>query len=326
MNNKKYLLPAFAAVFALMFAAATPYVIAEPGQGKDWDRDYTHDYPKKDIRKDMAEKLNLYCEMSSEEQIELIEKYNKTEEMVSKMNEYCSLDEEGRQAFIEEHKEQYKRHHADKMGDKYSKHHHMIVEIDDFTGTIKVPDMSEVEDKKAVHQELKEKVTVKLSKAAAAAEEKLAGLDVIKGSIGMVVNEDGIKSVAWILVAKNMDDADPDKMSKTIFVVDATNVDNTAQVTKEYDHSKMDKRYSHGEGYKHDISDSDKIENKIAKIEQKLNEGNLSPEQTENKVQFVYLLRQLQTAIAEGDNEQADSLRDQLQEIRNKMIDLKKFK
>ena len=47
MNNKKYVLPAFAAVFALMFAAATPYVIAEPDQEKDWDRNYAHDYSKK---------------------------------------------------------------------------------------------------------------------------------------------------------------------------------------------------------------------------------------------------------------------------------------
>ena len=324
-TNTKYALPVFAAVFALMFAAATPYVIAEPGQGKDWDRDGTHDYSKKDIRKEMAEKLNQYCEMSSEEQAELIEKYNKTEEMVAKMNEYCSLDEEGRQAFIEEHKEQYKKHHPDKMGDKHKKHHHMIVKVDGFTGAIMVPDMSEVEDKKAVHKELKEQVTVKLSEAAAA---ENAGLDVMKGSIGMTINEDGVKSVAWILVSMNMDDSD--KISKTIFVVDAADVANTAQTTKEYDHSMMymkykDKKYSH-EGYENKQSDPEKIQDKITKIEQKLAivTGNVDLDAT--KAQFVELLKQLQEAISEGDDTQADSLREQLRDIRNQMIDLKKFR
>ena len=64
------MLPAFVAVFALMFAvAATPYVIAEPGQEKQWSDgssgDGTYDHSaKKDIKQDMAEKLNSYCEMS----------------------------------------------------------------------------------------------------------------------------------------------------------------------------------------------------------------------------------------------------------------------
>ena len=325
MNTKtKYALPVFAAVFALMFAAATPYVIAEPSQGKDWDRDDTHDYSKKDIRKEMAEKLNRYCEMSSAEQAELVEKYNKTEEKVAKMNEYCSLDDEGRQAFIEEHKEQYKKHHADKTGDKHKKHHHMIVKVDGFTGAIMVPDMSEVEDKMAVHKELKDQVTVKLSEAAATAED--AGLDVMKGSIGMAVNEDGVKSVAWILVSMNIDDSD--KMSKTIFVVDAADVTNTAQTTKEYDHSmKDDNRYQHEtKGYANTLSDPEKIENKITKIEQKLATGTGNADVDAAKAQFLDLLKQLQEAVANGDDVQADSLREQLKDIRNQMIDLKKFR
>ena len=252
----------------------------------------------------------------------LIEKYNKTEEMVAKMNEYCSLDEAGKQAFIEEHKEQYMKHHADKMGDKYNKHHQIMVKVEGFVGAIPVPDMSEVEDKKAVYEELKSQVAVKLSEAAAAAED--AGLDITKGELGKAVNENGKKFIVWKLIEKNKD-ADSDTVTKTILVIDAADITNTAIVTKEYDHSMKDDRYSNKD-HKNTLSDPDKIENKIAKIEQKINEGNLSPEQAENKVQFVYLLRQLQTAISEGNDAEADSLREQLQELRNQMIDLKKFK
>ena len=46
----------------------------------------------------------------ADEQAAMIAEHNKTEEMVAKMNEYCSLDEAGKQAFIEEHKDEYKKH------------------------------------------------------------------------------------------------------------------------------------------------------------------------------------------------------------------------
>ena len=62
-------------------------------------------------------------------------------------------------------------------------------------------------------------------------------------------------------------------------------------------------RYS-GKDYKNTLSDPQEIESKIAKIEQKINDRILSSEQAESKVQFVYLLRQLQTAISE-DNDAA---------------------
>ena len=337
MNTKtRYVLPLFAAVFALMFAAATPYVIAEPGQEKDWsDGNSANDYPKKDIRQDMAEKLNAYCQMSPQEQAELIEEHNKTKEMVAKMNEYCSLDEAGKQAFIDEHKDQYRKHLGDKMRDDYKKHH-MKVKVEGFTGLIQVPDMSEIEDKMVAHDAIKEQVTVKLSQAASVAEG--AGLDVMKGSIGMVVNEDGVKSVAWRLVAMNDMDNDNDvdsdkKMSKTIFVVDAADITNTAQTTKEFDHSQMmtkqkeDKRYSsHGTGYNNEntLSSPEQIQNKIEKIEDKIAKGTGNADMDALKTQFVDLLKQLQTAITNGDDTQADSLREQLQDLRNQMTDMKR--
>jgi len=324
MNSKTkyYALPVFAAVFALMFAAATPYVTAEPGQQKDWADS------KKDIRQDMAEKLNTYCQMTSEEQAALIAKHSKSEEMVAKMNEYCSLDDAARQAFIDEHKDQYRKHSEDKMRHDYKKHHPMTVKVEDFTGKIKAPEMSEIADIKSAHEEIKSQVNVKLSQAAVKAED--AGLDIMKGSIGMVINKDGVKSVAWILVAMNTDDnADSEKISKTIFVVDAADIDNTAQITKEIDHSMTkynDKRYdSHKDKYDN-ISDPEKIQNKIAKIEEKIATGTGNADVDATKTKFLEVLKQLQDAITNGNNAQADSLREQLKDLRNQISDMKKFR
>ena len=336
MNTKvKYVLPAFAAVFALMFVAATPYVIAEPGQEKQWaegsiggDGAYDHS-AKKNIKQDMAEKLNSYCKMSADEQTALIVEYNKTEEMVVKMNEYCSLDEAGKQAFIEEHRDEYKKH--SEYNTKYdSKKHHMTIKVEGFTGAIPIPEMTKETDMKAVHEDLKSKVIVKFSEAAALAED--AGLDVMKGSIGMAVNENGDKFVVWTLAEMNMES---ETMSTTVFVVDAADATNTAQVTKEFDHSMMmaegkDKRYSHdkqqqGGNYEKTLSDPAQIENKIAKIEKKLSDqgtGNVTKDDL--KSQFLEILKQLQNAIADGDDAQADSLREQLNDLRNQMGDMKR--
>ena len=336
------MLPAFAAVFTLMFVAATPYVIAEPGQEKQWaegssgDGAYDHS-AKKDIKQDMAEKLNSYCEMSADEQAALIAEHNKTEEKVAKMNEYCSLDDAGKQAFIEEHRDEYKKHSDDKMRHDYSKkQHHMTIKVEGFTGAIVIPEMTEDTDMKALHEDLKSQVTVKFSEAAALAED--AGLDVMKGSIGMAVNENGDKFVVWMLAEMNMDNSsESDTMSANIFVVDAADATNTAQVTKEFDHSMMmaeskDKRYSHdkqqqqGANYEKTLSDPEQIENKIAKIEEKLSDGGTGNATTDDlKSQFLDVLKQLQTAIANGDNAQADSLREQLNDLRSQMTDVRKL-
>jgi len=90
---RKYIITAFVAAFALTFALATPYVMAEMGEKKHGD---------------MIEKMNAYCDMSPEEQAEAIAKHHKSDEMVAKMNEYCSLDEEGQKAMIAEYKEKFK--------------------------------------------------------------------------------------------------------------------------------------------------------------------------------------------------------------------------
>jgi len=102
MNGKiKFMIPAFAAVFALMFIVVTPYVMADMGEKR-------HDH--------MIKKINAYCDMSSEEQAKVIAKHNKSDEMVSKINEYCSLDEEGRQTMIAEFKAKFS-HMKDKFAE-----------------------------------------------------------------------------------------------------------------------------------------------------------------------------------------------------------------
>ena len=197
---------------------------------------------------------------------------------------------------------------------------HMAIIIEGFRGSIEVPDMSEIEDKRGSYETLKEQVTVNFSEAAFAAEN--AGLDVTKGELGKIVNENGEKFVVWKLIEKNKGLG---TITKTIFVIDAADITNTATITKEYDPSVRYERH-YDKDHANTLSDPEKIESKIAMIEQKINGGTLSPEQIENKVQYVFLLRQLQNAIVNDDDVQTDSIREQLQELCNQMIDLKEIK
>ena len=242
-TQKRFILPAFAAVFALMFVVATPFVMAEPGE-RSWGDD-------KNMWKDAA------------------------------------------------------KHHKK----------HMTIEVEGFTGSIPIPEDLARES----HQELKDQVTVSLSEAA-------AGLDVMKGSIGMAVNENGEKFVVWKLVSMDIPDEETDTKIATIYIVDAADASNTATVTKEFDLSMKNRMHGNygADGAK--LSDPERLESKIQKLEQKLNEGTGDSESDQLKIEFIYVLRQLQTAIADGDDAQADSLREQLKELRNQMIDLKKFK
>ena len=326
-NTKKYVFPAFIAIFALMLVAATPYVIAESNEEESWTYGgNAYDHTKKGIKVDMTKQLNNYCEMSSDDQTALIEKHSKTDEMVAKMDEYCSLDKAGKQAFIEEHKDEYRISLEEKMNhEDYLNKHPMIVEVEGFMGAIIIPELSEETDMKAAHDALRAQVTVKLSEAADAAEN--SGLDVMQGSIGMTVNEYGDKSLAWILTAMNMDS---EKMSTTMFIVDAVNITNTAQVTKEFDHSMMmkDNEYLHDKqsNYAKTLSDPEQIQNEVAKIEEKLSKGaTMAKATTDNlKSQFLDLLKQLQMAIADDDDVQADSIREQLSDLRKQMTGMKR--
>ena len=88
-------------VFSLiMFTGVTAGTAVAYAESDDNDHD---DY-------DMGDMLDRYCEMSPEDQTAFLEKYPMASDHQDKMTEYCLLDENGREAFIEEHKDEYKKH------------------------------------------------------------------------------------------------------------------------------------------------------------------------------------------------------------------------
>jgi hypothetical protein len=105
-----------------------------------------------------------------------------------------------------------------KMGAKFHKHH--AIQVDGFVGSIPITEDTD-------RATLKDQVTVSLSEAS-------EGLDVQMAKLGKVTNEDGDKFLAWTLFS--MDKADSDTITITIHVVDAGNAENTAQITKQFDH------------------------------------------------------------------------------------------
>lgn len=230
MNTKtRYMLPAFAAVFALMFVAATPYVIAEPGVEKDaW-----HD-GQKNMWKDGA------------------------------------------------------KHHK----------RHMVIEVEGFVGSILVPEDINREDYKA----LKDQVTVSLSEAA-------DDLDVMKGSIGIAVNENGERFVVWKLVSID-ENNDSDTMTATIYVIDAADATNTTTVIKEFDPS---------------MKDGERYEKKIERLEQKLAEPTGDAELDAVRAQFLTLIQELREAHENEDSDRAQEIRDELKELRSQLGDMRKF-
>ena len=123
------------------------------------------------------------------------------------------------------------------MGHK-NKKMHRVIEVAGFVGSIEVTEDSD-------RQALKEQVTVKLSEAATAAEN--AGLDVKKGKIGVVTNENDDQYLAWTLIEVEKD-LEAETGTITVYVVDAVNSSNTATFTEEIDFSERDgKRGYNGE-------------------------------------------------------------------------------
>ena len=104
-----------------------------------------------------------------------------------------------------------------KMG-KFHKHH--AIQVDGFVGSIPITADTD-------RATLKDLVTVSLSEAS-------QGLNVHMAKLGKVTNENGEKFLAWTLASV---DKNEDTITFTIHVVDAGDADNTAQITKEFDHS-----------------------------------------------------------------------------------------
>lgn len=116
------------------------------------------------------------------------------------------------------------------MKDITKYHKHPAIQVEGFVGTIPIT-------KDTDKSSLKEQITVSLSDAA-------QGLDAKRASIGIVSNEDGDKFLAWTLMSM---EKNSDAITITIHVVDAGDVENKAQITKEFDLSKIkDRMYANG--------------------------------------------------------------------------------
>jgi len=107
-----------------------------------------------------------------------------------------------------------------------AKHHKHTIQVDGFVGSIPIT-------KDTDKASLKEQITVSLSEAA-------EGLDVYKGKIGIAANENGDKFLVWKLISMEKSE-DSTGMTITVHVVDAGNVENRAQMVKEFDLSAKEK-------------------------------------------------------------------------------------
>ena len=118
---------------------------------------------------------------------------------------------------------------AFKEGHNAYKMHKMPIQVEGFVGSIEITEDSD-------RATLREQVTVSLSEAA-------EGLDVQKAKLGAIVNENDDKYLVWKLVSIEKD-LESETKTRTIYIVDAADADNTATVIKEFDHSMKDKRYN----------------------------------------------------------------------------------
>ena len=167
------------------------------------------------------------------------------------------------------------------------KHHRgpFALTADGFIGTIQIP---EDVDREAL-KNLKDQISVSLVEAATAAEN--AGVtDVINANLGMVQNEKGEKFVAWILAGVTVGD---ETVTKNIFVVDAGNSSNTAQVEDQFDPTMNKEKFSEHHFFK-------------------ANYGNLDEE---TKAELKSAFQDLRDAKQSGDQEQIDQAKQALKSL-----------
>jgi hypothetical protein len=120
---------------------------------------------------------------------------------------------------------------ADKGVWNGGKHHpHMAIQVDKvLEWTVPIP----ADFTKDTMKDLKNDITVSLVDAATAA--KNAGVtDVMMANIGIINDQADNKFVAWILSSMDVNE-ESETVTANIFLVDAGNVANTAQVTKEFE-------------------------------------------------------------------------------------------
>jgi len=177
----------------------------------------------------------------------------------------------------------------------------MPIQVEGFTGSIPITEDSD-------RKEIKSQITVSLSDAA-------AGLDVDKGHLGVVVNENDDKFLVWIL-ANVEKDSESETAIATIYVVDAGNPSNTATITKEIDPSE---RTHDGERARN----GDGMANKIERLEEKFSEPTGNEELDDLHTQFLEKIQELKEAHEEGNSDRVQELRKELKDLREQLIDLR---
>ena len=194
---------------------------------------------------------------------------------------------------------------GERMHEKWSgqKQHkmHKAIEVEGFVGSIQITEDS---DKQA----LKDQVTVSLSEAA-------EGLDVMGGKIGVAINENGDKYLTWTLKSIEKD-SESETVTATIYVVDAGDASNTAVVTKEFDRSDSYGKFSHN-GYKHA-----NLAEKLERLSQPTGDADVDAA----RATFVEKLQELQTALDSGNSERASELREELDDLRSELGNIRSYR
>ena len=179
---------------------------------------------------------------------------------------------------------------------------HKIIEVEGFVGSIQI-----TED--ADRQTLKDQVSVSLSEAA-------EGLDVMGGHIGVAVNENGDKYLAWTLKSIQKD-SESETATATIYIVDAGDASNIATTTKEFDRTKFDGKFSH---------DDKNRAYMIDKIQEKFSEPTGDTDVDAARSAFVEKLQELKVAFENEDSERAFELRDELKDLRSELGNIKSYR
>ena len=121
--------------------------------------------------------------------------------------------------------------------------------VEGFTGAIQVPD----DINRDVMKNLKDQISVSLVDAATTAQNS-GVTDVVKANIGIIQNENGDKFVAWILSGITVED---ENVTRTLFVVDAGNSGNTAQVENQFDPTMIKEKFSEHHPFKGNFANLD---------------------------------------------------------------------
>ena len=173
----------------------------------------------------------------------------------------------------------------------------MPILVEGFEGSIQITEDSN-------RGELKDQVTVSLSEAA-------DGLEVYKASLGAVINENDDKFLVWVLVNVEKDEESGTAIA-TIYIVDAADSTNTAQITREVNHSPNDRPHI-----------LQRLVNNIDKIEERFSEPTGNDELDELRAEMIEKIRELGEAHETGDSDQVQELLQEIKDLRQQIKELR---